>query len=271
MNSNHLKAGEATGGREQKLEEIAELRGELAECWAAIRKYWMEFCGIGIEAGSEVTTIIEGHKFLRAELSRVSRDNEGLQNTNEALRLALSRVSAERRIFVENDTRLRAELDGAKVRISNVEGSFDKSEKELEVSRACARLEKLRADQAESELARVSGERDAAQSALCDYTDMLQNARDRAEAAESELARLKQEREGTIAILKMADVHLGWGDCSLENVHNEIRAEIKRLAPQPKDEPCVQCGKAKCGSRKDVCDNCDHENLLAPPPAQEQK
>jgi chromosome segregation ATPase len=187
MNSNHLKAGEATGGREQKLEEIAELRGELAECWAAIRKYWMEFCGIGIEAGSEVTTIIEGHKFLRAELSRVSRDNEGLQNTNEALRLALSRVSAES---------------------------------------------------------------DAAQSALCDYTDMLQNARDRNEAAEAERDALRQREEvmnaeyrrvvreakavGLTTKLDEATCEVSWVNSRAEAAESEL-ARIKQALPSERD------------------------------------
>jgi len=31
-----------------------------------------------------------------------------------------------------------------------------------------------------------------------------------------------------IAALKVAEVHMGWGDCTLENVHKMIRAAIQK-------------------------------------------
>jgi cellobiose-specific phosphotransferase system component IIA len=103
---------------------------------------------------------------------------------------------AERRILLENDARLRAELDGAKKRIANVEAAFDKAEAELtRLSRDNSGLQNTN-EALRLALSRVSGERDAAQSALCDYTDMLQNARDRNEAAEA-------ERDEKDALLKL--------------------------------------------------------------------
>jgi hypothetical protein len=43
---------------------------------------------------------------------------------------------------------------------------------------------------------------------------------------EQERDRLQQERDALLELCKTADVHIGWDDCTLRNVHKKIRAEI---------------------------------------------
>ena len=55
---------------------------------------------------------------------------------------------------------------------------------------------------------------------------------DKAEMANMALARranviLMQRLEAAEKALAMADVHIGWGDCTLENVHAIVRAALK--------------------------------------------
>jgi hypothetical protein len=184
-------------GREQKLEEIAERLKATIELPRAFARnsddqfflngdrVVMEFYAHdgGYDVNFEASEKL-GEFLIHAQddIRYLLRDNEGLQNTNEALRLALSRVS---------------------------------------------------------------GERDAAQSALCDYTDMLQNARDRAEVAESELARLKQAAVMAVMSIGVEDLKsIGLGksqasECAaiVTLCANRIKAALASspLAAQPKE------------------------------------
>jgi hypothetical protein len=91
----------------------------------------------------------------------------------DAAEADLTRLTGERRIFAENDERLRTELEGAKQRIANVEAAFDKAEADL--ARAIDAMEhhqRLEASYKESwqaaqaDLARLTQERDEAQRAV---------------------------------------------------------------------------------------------------------
>jgi hypothetical protein len=47
------------------------------------------------------------------------------------------------------------------------------------------------------------------------------------------LATRDQRIEELEQLIRIADVHIGWGDCTLENVHRMLRAALAPSEPEP--------------------------------------
>jgi hypothetical protein len=123
---------EATGGRER---EIAERLKRITPGTWLYNSYNLvatidyqddndEVCWVPVSAGDTATkqggynaefiaNAPDDIRYLLAELTRVSRDAEGFQNANIALRLALERVSAERDALRASVVRLIDEREAA--------------------------------------------------------------------------------------------------------------------------------------------------------------
>jgi len=55
-----------------------------------------------------------------------------------------------------------------------------------------------------------------------------EKAMDAAIYAVEKMSHLRGIIDELLAACRLADVHVGWGDCSLENVHRVIRAAIAK-------------------------------------------
>ena len=49
------------------------------------------------------------------------------------------------------------------------------------------------------------------------------------DALRAEVEVLRRALDATVQALKIADAHLEWGDCTLENVHNIVRQAISEV------------------------------------------